>query len=93
MPALLSPQGKILFDFFVVRVADGYLLDVAAAKAADLVKRLTMYKLRADVAMHDVSVRLSRYRGLGQGAAALTETRTCIPSRIPAIASTGHSAG
>ncbi len=32
---LLSPQGKILFDFFIVRTETGYLLDVAAAKAAE----------------------------------------------------------
>lgn len=52
---LLSPQGKILFDFFIVRHGADYLLDVARDKAADLVKRLTMYKLRADVAIADVS--------------------------------------
>ena len=44
---LLSPQGKILFDFFCVRTLDGFLLDVARDKAAELAKRLTMYKLRA----------------------------------------------
>jgi tRNA-modifying protein YgfZ len=49
--ALLTPQGKILFDFFVVRMADGYLLDVARDKAAELVKRLALYKLRAKVEM------------------------------------------
>jgi hypothetical protein len=54
---LLSPQGKILFDFFIVRTAEGYLLDVAAAKAGELVKRLTMYKLRSDVAITDASQR------------------------------------
>lgn len=47
--ALLSPQGKILFDFFVVRAGDGLLLDVAREKAADLIKRLTLYRLRAKV--------------------------------------------
>lgn len=52
---LLSPQGKILFDFFVVRHGDGYLLDVAREKTGDLVKRLTMYKLRAAVAITNVS--------------------------------------
>lgn len=52
---LLSPQGKILFDFLSLRVADGFLLDVAAAKAGDLVKRLSMYKLRAAVEIKDVS--------------------------------------
>lgn len=53
---LLSPQGKILFDFFVVRAGDGYLLETARDRAGDLVKRLSMYKLRADVAIRDVSV-------------------------------------
>ncbi|WP_439542110.1 CAF17-like 4Fe-4S cluster assembly/insertion protein YgfZ [Hyphomicrobium sp.] len=52
---LLSPQGKILFDFFVVRAGDGYLLETASDKAGDLVKRLSMYKLRADAAIRDVS--------------------------------------
>ena len=52
---LLSPQGKILFDFLVVKQAQGYLLDTPAALAAGLVKRLSMYKLRADVKISDVS--------------------------------------
>lgn len=52
---LLSPQGKILFDFFVVRTADGLLLDVARETAAGLVKRLSLYKLRAAVTIKDVS--------------------------------------
>lgn len=48
--ALLTPQGKILFDFFVVPDAEGRLLiDCAASRAADLMKRLTLYKLRAKV--------------------------------------------
>lgn len=46
---LLSPQGKILFDFFVIPHDRGYFLDVAEANAPDLIKRLTFYKLRADV--------------------------------------------
>jgi len=46
---LLTPQGKILFDFFVVPAEDGFLLDVANAKAAELMQRLGFYKLRAQV--------------------------------------------
>ena len=46
---LLTPQGKILFDFFVVPAGDGFLLDVAKAKAGELVQRLDFYKLRAQV--------------------------------------------
>ena len=57
--ALLSPQGKILFDFLVLRVPaqDGaaFLLDCAAALAADLAKRLGFYRLRAKVGIADES--------------------------------------
>ena len=47
--ALLTPQGKILFDFFVIRTEQGFVLDVAADMRDDLVKRLNFYKLRAKV--------------------------------------------
>ena len=33
--ALLSPQGKILFDFFCARTLDGFVLDVVREKAVD----------------------------------------------------------
>jgi tRNA-modifying protein YgfZ len=46
--ALLTPQGKILFDFLVSRQDDQTLrLDCPAGVADDLVRRLTLYKLRA----------------------------------------------
>jgi folate-binding protein YgfZ len=47
--ALLTPQGKILFDFFVTKADDAVLIDCAAARADDLVKRLGFYRLRAKV--------------------------------------------
>lgn len=49
--ALLSPQGKILFDFLVSRTGEGFRLEAAAEKMADLVKRLGLYRLRAKVAI------------------------------------------
>jgi folate-binding protein YgfZ len=52
---LLTPQGKILFDFFVAKTPGGYLLETASDKVAELTKRLTMYKLRAAVEISDVS--------------------------------------
>jgi folate-binding protein YgfZ len=46
--ALLTPQGKILFDFLISRDgADAFLLDCRAELAADLTRRLMLYKLRA----------------------------------------------
>src|SRR5262245_9043792 len=48
--ALLSPQGKILFDFLVSRNGeDRFVLDCRAALADDFVRRLMLYRLRAKV--------------------------------------------
>jgi tRNA-modifying protein YgfZ len=48
--ALLSPQGKILFDFLISRGGeDRFLLDCHDALADDFVRRLMLYRLRAKV--------------------------------------------
>ncbi|KSV63774.1 CAF17-like 4Fe-4S cluster assembly/insertion protein YgfZ [Sinorhizobium sp. Sb3] len=47
--ALLTPQGKILFDFMISRAGDGLRLETARDQAEALLKRLTMYKLRSAV--------------------------------------------
>ncbi len=53
---LLTPQGKILFDMIAVRDSgEAFLVDGAAAQAADLAKRLGFYKLRAKVAIANES--------------------------------------
>jgi len=46
---LLTPQGKCLFDFIVWPDGDDLLLDCEAAAADDLVKRLTIYRLRRSI--------------------------------------------
>lgn len=53
--ALLSPQGKFLHDFFIVKWDDGYMLDCERARAFDLVQRLNKYKLRSRVTISDRS--------------------------------------
>jgi len=47
--ALLTPQGKILFDFFITEGDGRFLIDCAANRAAELIKRLTFYRLRAKI--------------------------------------------
>ncbi len=47
--ALLTPQGKILFDFLIWRDGGDYLIETGAAEQDALLRRLTMYKLRAPV--------------------------------------------
>lgn len=62
--ALLTPQGKYLADFFVVQPQDGPLLiDIAAPFAPATLRRLTMYRLRADVQI--TASPLFVLRGLG----------------------------
>ena len=62
--ALLSPQGKYLADFLVVRRFDGQLLiDIATGLAADTLRRLTLYRLRTDVQI--LPCPLHVLRGLG----------------------------
>ncbi len=51
---LLTPQGKILFDFILSESDDTVFLDCAAASAQALLKRLTLYRLRAKI---DLAVR------------------------------------
>lgn len=48
---LLTPQGKLIADFFLVQSGDIIWLDVNASLVSLVRKKLTMYKLRADVAI------------------------------------------
>jgi tRNA-modifying protein YgfZ len=47
--ALLNPQGKLLFDLFILGREDGCWLDVAADRREALLQRLSIYRLRAKV--------------------------------------------
>jgi folate-binding protein YgfZ len=78
--ALLTPQGKILFDFFVAPDTDGFLLDVAKAKSGELTQRLGFYKLRAQVEIAErpsftVAASWGSPPQLPQGAIAYTDPR------------------
>ncbi|MBS7670577.1 YgfZ/GcvT domain-containing protein [Croceicoccus gelatinilyticus] len=68
--ALLSAQGKALFDFFVWPAKDALLIDCEAAHAEELAKRLTLYRLRRkiDIAIDPkVAVHWTAHRGDGGG--------------------------
>ncbi|MEZ5841773.1 MAG: hypothetical protein R3D02_15570 [Hyphomicrobiales bacterium] len=47
--ALLTPQGKILFDFLILHVDGLFLIDLPLDSVAEFAKRLGFYKLRAKV--------------------------------------------
>ncbi|HLI22155.1 MAG TPA: folate-binding protein, partial [Stellaceae bacterium] len=55
--ALLTAQGRYLFDFFIAALGDAFYLDGEAPRLADLMKRLSLYKLRSKVTLSDASSR------------------------------------
>ncbi len=67
---LLTPQGKFLHDFIIVDdAANGrFLLLCERERRADLIKRLTMYKLRSKVTLEDMGDKLHLFFIWGEGA-------------------------
>lgn len=62
--AMLTPQGKYIADFFLVPEGpESILLDVHDDLAQDLLKRLSMYKLRAQVALDETYLKVRRGTG------------------------------
>jgi tRNA-modifying protein YgfZ len=59
---ILTPQGKLLFDFFVVPLPEGpeagYFIDCVKEQIPNLLKKLSLHKLRAKVGIEDVSASL-----------------------------------
>ena len=68
--ALLTAQGKYLFDFFVVAIEGAFLLDCEGSRLEELAKRLAVYKLRADVTLDDRTDDFAVAALFGDGAAA-----------------------
>ena len=67
--AFLTPQGKYLHDFFLYRTGEVLLIECEADRLADLKKRLSLYKLRAQVSVDDVSADWAVAVAWGDGAA------------------------
>jgi tRNA-modifying protein YgfZ len=53
--ALLTPQGKFLFDFILLQSGERLLLDAERERLAQLVQRLSIYRLRSKVEIGDAS--------------------------------------
>ena len=53
--ALFTPQGKYLFEFFLIQSKDGYLLDCDSKATNEIISYLTKYKLRSKVQIKDQS--------------------------------------
>ncbi|WP_440618777.1 CAF17-like 4Fe-4S cluster assembly/insertion protein YgfZ [Candidatus Pelagibacter sp. HIMB1493] len=53
--SLLTPQGKFLYEFIIVKHKSGYLLDCEKRQADGLFKQLSLYKLRSKVEILNLS--------------------------------------
>ena len=53
--SILTPQGKYLFEFFVLKLKDSYLLECEKKSTAEIIKLLKFYKLRSKVDFIDLS--------------------------------------
>ena len=53
--ALLTPQGKYLFDFIISKHKTGFFLDCEKENINNLYKQLTLYKIRSKVEILDLS--------------------------------------
>jgi tRNA-modifying protein YgfZ len=93
--ALLTPQGKILYEFLVSRIDGGFLLETDAGSADPLLRRLTLYRLRAKVTIEKRPETATILTWNEPGAAGVRDTRFSRAGvnlvRLPAEA--GHPSG
>ncbi|MEX2009009.1 MAG: folate-binding protein [Dongiaceae bacterium] len=83
--AFLTPQGKFLHDFFIARIGETLCLDCEAARRADLLRRLSVYRLRSKVELADATADLAVATMFGPRAAAVLGL-PAEPGRAVAVA-------
>jgi len=80
--ALLTPQGKFLTDFFLFAQDDTITLDAPASTADDLIRRLTLYRLRADVQIAASPLNVKRGTGTAPDTALLDPRHQALGWRL-----------
>ncbi len=76
--ALLTAQGKYLHDFFITEVGESLFLDCERARLPDLIRRLMIYRLRADIDIKDCTDEydiLASMTGLSDGIISCVDPR------------------
>jgi folate-binding protein YgfZ len=83
--ALLTPQGKILFDFIAFRDGDRFLFDLPGTLVAGFVKRLGFYRLRAKVDIADLSDERIAVAAWGADAPPIVDGPVAADPRLAAL--------
>ena len=55
---LLTPQGKILYDFFIFKLSQDFYLDCSATFLEDIKNKFQMYKLHSDVQIENSDIKV-----------------------------------
>jgi len=87
--AFLTPQGRYLHDFFIAEIAGELHLDCEASRRADLLRRLSLYRLRSKVALSDSTDSLAVALLYGEGAGASFSLPADPGRAAPMAAGTG----
>jgi folate-binding protein YgfZ len=82
---LLTPQGKILFDFIVFNDGERFLIDISRGLVPDFVKRLGFYKLRARIEIADLSAERIVVAAWGGSAPPILDGPVAPDPRLPAL--------
>ena len=53
--AIFTPQGKYLYEFFIIKSEDGYFLDCDNEFTQEIVSHLSKYRLRSEIEINDLS--------------------------------------
>ena len=74
--SIFTPQGKYLYEFFISKLADGYLLESEKGLIPEIIKIFNFYKLRSKVNLADISekyniiiISLEKFKEVGKGKA------------------------
>jgi tRNA-modifying protein YgfZ len=86
---LLTPQGKLLFDFLIFTERDRYLFDIARSEVDSFLKRLTLYRLRSKVELADLSDERIVVAAWGSATAPIVDG---VVARDPRLADLGFRA-
>jgi len=82
--SIFTPQGKYLYEFFVLKFEDGYLLECEKKATSEIIKIFNFYKLRAKVNLIDVSkkytniiISLKKFKEISKSQHAGSSTLSC----------------
>ena len=53
--SILTPQGKYLFDFFMIKLGENYLIECEKKSTEEIIKLLNHYKLRSKVDFNNLN--------------------------------------